>query len=126
MNINLYDDEDDRYDEEGTYELGPVIDDIPDEEETNEQDMFEISKDDYKVNSISNNFLNVETSIKIESSKTVIKFSYRGEIYKGIVMQKLRGDDYIFLVQKSGKNSKKDSNNPKVMKKIHVPDASLM
>ena len=123
---NLYDEEEDRYDEEGTYELGPVVDDIPDEEETDEPDMFEISKDDYKVNSISNNFLNVETSIKIESSKTVIQFSYQGEIYKGIVMQKLRGADYIFLVQKAGKNSKKDSNNPKVMKKIHVPDASLM
>ena len=126
MNINLYDDEDDRYDEDGTYELGPVVDDIPDEDETDEQDMFEISKDDYKVNSISNNFLNVETSIKIESSKTVIKFSYQGEIYKGIVMQKLRGDDYIFLVQKAGKNSKRDSNNPKVLKKIHIPDASLV
>lgn len=126
MNINLYDEEDDRYDEDGTYELGPVIDDIPDEEETDDSDMFEISKDDYKLNSISNNFLNIETSIKIESSKTVIKFSYHGEIYKGIVMQKLRGDDYIFLVQKAGKNTKKDSNNPKVLKKIHVPDASLV
>ena len=126
MSINLYDEDDDRYDEEGTYELGPVVDDIPDEEETDEQDMFEISKDDYKVNSISNNFLNVETSIKIESSKTVIKFSYQGEIYKGVVMYKLRGDDYIFLVQKAGKNSKKEANNPKVLKKIHIPDASLM
>ena len=126
MNNNLYDEDDDRYDENGTYELGPVVDDIPDEEETDEQDMFEISKDNYKVNSISNNFLNVETSIKIESSKTVIKFSYQGEIYKGIVMQKLRGDDYIFLVQKAGKNSKRDSNNPKVLKKIHIPDASLV
>lgn len=126
MNINLYDEEDDRYDEDGTYELGPVIDDIPDEEETDDSDMFEISKDDYKLNSISNNFLNIETSIKIESSKTVIKFSYHGEIYKGIVMQKLRGDDYIFLVQKAGKNARKDSNNPKVLKKIHVPDASLI
>lgn len=123
---NLYDEEEDRYDEEGTYELGPVVDDIPDEEETEEPDMFEISKDDYKVNSISNNFLNAETSIKIESSKTVIKFSYQGEIYKGIVMQKLRGDDYIFLVQKAGKNSKKDSNNQKVLKKIHIPDASIV
>ena len=76
--------------------------------------------------SISNNFLNVETSIKIESSKTVIKFSYQGEIYKGVVMYKLRGDDYIFLVQKAGKNSKKETNNLKVLKKIHIPDASLM
>ena len=126
MKINLYDEDDERYDENGTYELDSVVDDIPNEEETDEPDMFEISKDDYKVNSISNNFLNVETSIKIESSKTVVKFSYRGEIYKGIVMQKLRGDDYIFLVQKAGKNSKNDSNNPKVMTKIHVPDASLM
>ena len=123
---NLYDEEEDRYDEEGTYELGPVVDDIPDEEETEEPDMFEISKDNYKVNSISNNFLNVETSIKIESSKTVIKFSYRGEIYKGIVMQKLHGDDYIFLVQKAGKNLKEDSNNQKVLKKIHIPDASIV
>ena len=126
MNINLYDEDEDRYDENGTYELGPVVDDIPDEEETDEQDMFEISKDNYKVNSISNNFLNAETSIKIESSKTVIKFSYLGEIYKGIVMQKLHEDDYIFLVQKAGKNSKKDSNNQKVLKKIHIPDASIM
>ena len=126
MSINLYDEDDDRYDENCTYDLGPVVDDIPDEDETDEPDMFEISKDDYKVNSISNNFLNVETSIKIESSKTVIKFSYQGEIYKGIVMQKLRGDDYIFLVQKAGKNSKRDSNNPKVLKKIHIPDASLV
>ena len=126
MKINLYDEDDERYDENGTYELDSVVDDIPNEEETDELDMFEISKDDYKVNSISNNFLNVETSIKIESSKTVIKFSYRGEIYRGIVMQKLRGDDYIFLVQKAGKNSKRDSNNPKVLKKIHIPDASLM
>lgn len=126
MKNTLYDEEDDRYDENGTYELGPVVDDIPDEEETDEQDMFEISKDDYKVNSISNNFLNVETSIKIESSKTVIKFSYQGEIYKGVVMYKLRGDDYIFLVQKAGKNSKKEANNLKVLKKIHIPDASLM
>ena len=126
MSINLYDEEEDRYDENGTYKLDPVVDDIPDEEETDELDMFEISKDNYKVNSISNNFLNVETSIKIESSKTVIKFSYQGEIYKGIVMQKLRGDDYIFLVQKAGKNSKRESNNPKVLKKIHIPDASLV
>ena len=126
MKINLYDEDDERYDENGTYELDSVVDDIPNEEETDEPDMFEISKDDYKVNSISNNFLNVETSIKIESSKTVIKFSYLGEIYKGIVMQKLRGDDYIFLVQKAGKNSKRDSNNPKVLKKIHIPDASLV
>ena len=123
---NLYDEEEDRYDEEGTYELGPVVDDIPDEEETEEPDMFEISKDDYKVNSISNNFLNAETSIKIESSKTVIKFSYQGEIYKGVVMYKLSGNDYIFLVQKAGKNSKKEANNLKVLKKIHIPDASLM
>ena len=126
MKINLYDEDDERYDENGTYELDSVVDDIPNEEETDEPDMFEISKDDYKVNSISNNFLNAETSIKIESSKTVIKFSYLGEIYKGIVMQKLRGDDYIFLVQKSSKNSKKYSNNQKVLKKIHIPDASIV
>ena len=126
MRINVYGGDGGRYDENGTYELDSVVDDIPNEEETDEPDMFEISKDDYKVNSISNNFLNVETSIKIESSKTVIKFSYQGEIYKGIVMQKLRGDDYIFLVQKAGKNSKKDSNNQKVLKKIHIPDASLV
>ena len=84
-------------------------------------------EDAYKVSSLSPNFLKYECSIKLECTKTNIKFSYRGENYKGIVMQPFGNskEDYIMLVQTCDKKGKVIDTSKK-MKKIHVPDVSLL
>ena len=55
----------------------------------------DITEDEYRVSSITDNFLRVECSIKLESSKTPVKFRYRGEELKGIVLQKINSDNYV-------------------------------
>lgn len=84
----------------------------------------EVTDDEYRVSSITDNFLRVECEIKVESSKTPIKFRYRGEELKGIVLQRLNDDNYIFLVKPIGKKAPK--NAEKKMKKIYIPDAQLI
>lgn len=92
-----------------------TVEDIPDSfEEDNE----------YTVSSISDNFLKCECDIKNEGAKTVIRFDYRGETYKGIVLQRLNDDNYVFLVKPAGKGARK--NAEKTMKKIYIPDAELV
>ncbi len=101
-------------------------DDNNENEENQIYDKFddEQGDDDYEVTSINDSFLRVECNIKIESSKTPIRFRYRGEEFKGIVIQKMNEDNYIFLVKQIGKNVKK--NAEKFMKKIYIPDAVLI
>ena len=84
----------------------------------------DIVDDEYKVSRITETFLKWECSIKNEQSKTVIRFKYRGEEFKGVVLQKLNAQNYVFLVQPAGKGNKK--NTEKVMKKIFIPDAELV
>ena len=79
---------------------------------------------EYKVQHITENFLKWECSIKNEQSKTVIRFKYRGEEFKGVVLQKLNAMNYVFLVKPVGKGVKKTAE--KVMKKIYIPDAELV
>ena len=75
---------------------------------------------------MSETFLKCECNIKDENSKTVVKFMYKGESYRGVCMQKLPSGygNYVFLVQPYGKGQKK--NAPKMLKKIYVPEASLI
>ena len=84
----------------------------------------DITEDEYRVSSITDNFLRVECSIKLESSKTPVKFRYRGEELKGIVLQKINSDNYVFLVKPIGKKAPK--NAEKKMRKIYIPDAELI
>lgn len=81
---------------------------------------------EYKVTQMSETFLKCECNIKDENSKTVVKFTYKGESYRGVCMQKLPSGygNYVFLVQPYGKGQKK--NAPKMLKKIYVPEASLI
>ena len=97
-----------------------------DEDAPQVRDNFEeeIYEDDYRVTSITENFLRVECQIKLESSKTPIKFKYRGEELKGIVLQKINDQNYVFLVKPIGKGAKR--NAEKMMKKIFIPDAELI
>ena len=85
-----------------------------------------VDNGEYKVTQMSDTFLKCECDIKNEESKTVVKFNYRGESYRGVCMQKLPTGygNYVFLVQPFGKGQKK--NAPKVLKKIYVPDAVLI
>ena len=83
---------------------------------------FEETK--YKVQHITENFLKWECSIKNEQSKTIIRFKYRGEEFKGIVLHKMNAMNYIFLVKPVGKGAKKTAE--KVLKKIYIPDAKLV
>lgn len=134
------------YDYEESEDVMDLDDFVPAEERTDEigledsmaDDMQPLTMNDssdsdqpveeYKLKSITNAFLRCETRIKVESSKTVIKFEYRGEFYRGIVLQQFNNhkDDYIFLVQSADKNGKVKSSTPKVMKKIHIPDVNLI
>ena len=95
--------------------------DAPQVRDNFEEDIYE---DDYRVTSITENFLRVECQIKLESSKTPIKFKYRGEELKGVVLQKINDQNYIFLVKPIGKGAKR--NSEKMMKKIFIPDAELI
>lgn len=81
---------------------------------------------EYKVTQMSETFLKCECDIKDENSKTIVKFMYKGESYRGVCMQKLPSGygNYVFLVQPYGKGQKK--NAPKMLKKIYVPEASLI
>lgn len=111
MNDEIYinhNDEEDNYDE-------PI-----DDEESPKQREF-ISTSDYKVSAITEAFLRTELIIKCENNRTVLKFAYRDNVYKGIVLHKMSKYDYIFLVQDASVR-----NGEKTMKKIHIPDASLI
>lgn len=113
---------------------------IPDEDIVDENDSEDIKQkkdadsseasseyETYKVSALSPNFLKYECSIKLECSKTNIKFSYKGNNYKGIVMQQFGNskEDYIMLVQTCDKKGKVIDPTKK-MKKIHIPDVSLL
>lgn len=113
---------------------------IPDEDIVDENDSEDIKQkkdadsseasseyETYKVSALSPNFLKYECSIKLECSKTNIKFSYKGDNYKGIVMQQFGNskEDYIMLVQTCDKKGKVIDPTKK-MKKIHIPDVSLL
>jgi fibronectin type 3 domain-containing protein len=92
-----------------------ISSDAPQEPESGEDE------EEYRVSSINANFLRAECQIKVEAAKTTIKFSYRGEQYKGIVLRKLNEDNYIFLVKELGKKTQHMT-----MKKIYIPDAELI
>lgn len=89
---------------------------------TNQESEFD--DNEYRVSRITDTFLKWECSIKNEQSKTVIKFRYRGEDFKGIVLQKINAMNYVFLVRPVGKGNKKSAEP--VMKKIYIPDAELI
>ena len=84
-------------------------------------------EDSYKVTSISEAFLRGECAIKNESSKTEIKFEYRGQQYKGICIQKMpKGRwDYVFLVRPIVRG-RKAAEAEKTLKKICVNEAVLL
>lgn len=119
MNLDAYIPEEDIVDENDSEDVK-----LKKETESSETSEYE---DTYKVSALSTNFLKYECSIKLECSKTNIKFSYRGENYKGIVMQQFGNskEDYIMLVQTCDKKGKVVDPNKK-MKKIHIPDVSLL
>ena len=76
----------------------------------------------YIVRNFSNSFLRTECNIKLESCKTVCKFTYDGINYSGIILKKIDSDNYIFLVELDSKNKKKSE---KFLKKIYIPNATL-
>ena len=84
----------------------------------------EFDDDEYRVSRITDTFLRWECSIKNEQSKTEVHFRYRGEEFRGVVLQKLNAQNYVFLVRPAGKGAKK--NDEKMMKKIFIPDAELI
>ena len=106
---------------EDSYEESKIDEEIATGENTSENDLDD---NEYKVQRITENFLKWECSIKNENSKTVIRFRYRGEEFKGVVLQKLNAMNYVFLVKPVGKGIKKTAE--KVMKKIYIPDAELV
>ena len=113
---------------------------IPDEDENTSEEaeneklydeykqVQDLGIEEYKFTELSPSFLRAESRIKIETSKTPVKFSYRGSYYKGVVMQQMgtHKDDYIFLVQDADKNGKVKSSAEKHLMKVHIPDASLI
>ena len=106
---------------EDSYEESKIDEEIATGDNTSENDLDD---NEYKVQRITENFLKWECSIKNENSKTVIRFRYRGEEFKGVVLQKLNAMNYVFLVKPVGKGIKKTAE--KVMKKIYIPDAELV
>lgn len=126
LNHRLYDEEDE-FDEDN-YGAEKSVEDNNDNnyKEFYEMDTASDDEKDSKQSSLSERFLNNELSIKVENFRTTIKFEYHGEKYKGIVIKKLNSEDYIFLLQKYVKRQRNSSDNEKVLKKIHVPDASLI
>lgn len=97
---------------------GIIGEDEPEEDKFEQDDVIE---NDYRVTVISDAFLKSELEIKSETDRTKVKFVYNGETYTGVVLHKLNKTDYVFLVQES-----RTRNAPKKMKKIHIPDASLV
>ena len=127
LNNRIYDEDDEMSDEE-LFAQDSNKYDTEDSVEDAEKDAFKVADGDYKVRDITERFLKYETSIQCESARTEIKFSYNGDTFKGIVMQQMPSskDDYIFYVQQIGKNVPSDKKGKKMMKKIHIPDASLI
>ena len=125
INNRIYDEEDELTDEEL---FGQDSYETEDSDEDVEEDAYKVADGDYKVRDITERFLKYEAAIQCESSRTEIKFSYKGDTFKGIVMQQMPSskDDYIFYVQQIGKNVPTDKKGKKMMKKIHIPDASLI
>lgn len=106
---------------EDSYEESKIDEEIATGAESANSDFDD---NEYKVQHITENFLKWECSIKNEQSKTVIRFKYRGDEFKGVVLQKLNALNYVFLVKPVGKGVKKTAE--KVMKKIYIPDAELV
>ena len=106
---------------EDSYEESKIDEEIATGAESANSDFDD---NEYKVQHITENFLKWECSIKNEQSKTVIRFKYRGDEFKGVVLQKLNAMNYVFLVKPVGKGIKKTVE--KVMKKIYIPDAELV
>ena len=128
INKGIYDEEDELTDEELFAQVSDNKYNTEDSVEDAEEDAFKVADGEYKICDITERFLKYEISIQCESSRTEIKFSYRGDTFKGIVMQQMptSKDDYIFYVQQIGKNVPADKKGKKMMKKIHIPDASLI
>ena len=84
--------------------------------------------EDYCVSSISEAFLRSECQIQIESSKTKVKFEYRGEYYCGVVMKKLPNAkrDYVFLVQKANSKGVAEKTANKFLKKFYAPEILML
>ena len=100
INKGIYDEEDELTDEELFAQISDNKYNTEDSVEDAEEDAFKVAEGEYKIRDITERFLKYEASIQCESSRTEIKFSYRGDIFKGIVMQQMPSskDDYIFYV----------------------------
>ena len=55
----------------------------------------EFDDDEYRVSRITDTFLKWECSIKNEQSKSEVHFRYRGEEFRGVVLQKLNAQNYV-------------------------------
>lgn len=131
MKVNIFDEENlDLQDDEmnGEIYINPMVDDennIEDDEyndiESSQKTTEMVSTSDYRVSAITEAFLRTELVITCESDRTVLKFAYRDNVYRGIVLHKISKNDYVFLVQDASIR-----NGEKTMKKIHIPDASLI
>lgn len=121
MRHQIYDEENlDLQDDENTeIYIGPAMNE-QDEEDNDDKVVIE-NDSDYRCTNISDAFLRCELGFQSETDRTKVKFSYRGDVYIGVVLHKISKTDYIFLVQDA-----KVRNSNKVMKKIHIPDASLI
>lgn len=116
--MELYDEE---YDENVIY---PIENDPePDEDEQEQQE--EAEEQERTVVSFTKDFINAELSISVENAKTEVKFMYNNILYSGIIIKEFPSgnDNYIFLVECLDKNTDKKG---KFMKKIHVPDATIV
>ena len=84
--------------------------------------------EDYCVSSISESFLRSECQIQLESSKTKVKFEYRGEYYCGVVLKKLptAKRDYVLLVQKANSKGVAEKTADKFLKKFHAPEIIML
>jgi hypothetical protein len=127
-NHGLYDENDEVLDIDDMIPSDATIidpNDSEDGENSNNDNDDEISEEEYKISSLSPAFLRSECEIKLESSKTMLKFTYRGDYYKGVVLQQFndKRDEYIFLVEKCDKKWKLLED--KKMKKIYIPDVLL-
>lgn len=121
MRHNIYDEEnlDLQEDENTEIYIGPVVSEEGEEEV--EEKIVEVAESDYRVTAISESFLRTELDIICESNRTKVKFAYKGGVYTGVVLHKLNKADYVFLVQDATVR-----NAEKKMKKIHIPDASII
>lgn len=125
MSKHIYDEENlDIQDENEEVFIKPGGGIVGEDEETENEEQTvqdDVTDNEYRVTVISDAFLRNELEIKSETDRTKVKFVYNGETFSGVVLHKINKQDYIFLVQDA-----KSRNAQKKMKKIHIPDASLV